>query len=161
MTCEGSILLIRWLGRAPGWLVHGKLAGGIMVAGPARLRALVAEIEGGSSFYGTRRDLRSVDLPIDGGTTKIGCSGGAEKKVQHAHKMLDEMYPRKKKRKRGEDELVGAGRCGEGRGGMGLYRGRRGEVAGAVMADGTRAACGARGERRRDMSAGAARGSAR
>ena len=103
MTCEGSILLIRWLGRAPGWLVHGKLAGGIMVAGPARLRALVAEIEGGSSFYGTRRDLRSVDLPIDGGTTKIGCSGGAEKKVQHAHKMLDEMYPRKKKRKRGED----------------------------------------------------------
>jgi hypothetical protein len=68
------------------------------VAGPARRRLLIGEIKGGSSFYGTRGGQRSEDLPIDGGTTKIGCSGGVEKKVQHAHKMFDEMCTRKRQR---------------------------------------------------------------
>uniref|UniRef100_A0A0E0D3V0 Uncharacterized protein n=1 Tax=Oryza meridionalis TaxID=40149 RepID=A0A0E0D3V0_9ORYZ len=67
------------------------------------------QIDGrGSVYWGTIRCHRSEELPRDGGTTKIGYSGGAEKKVQHAHKVFDEMYTREKKRLRGEDELVGA-----------------------------------------------------
>nr|BAD28667.1 hypothetical protein [Oryza sativa Japonica Group]BAD33493.1 hypothetical protein [Oryza sativa Japonica Group] len=36
----------------------------------------------------------SEELPRDGRMTKIGCGGGAEKKVQHAHKVFDEMFLR-------------------------------------------------------------------
>ena len=42
--------------------------------------------------------------------TKFRGGGGAGKKLQHAHKMFDEMCRRVKKRQRGEDELVKAGR---------------------------------------------------
>uniref|UniRef100_A0A0E0RJC2 Uncharacterized protein n=1 Tax=Oryza rufipogon TaxID=4529 RepID=A0A0E0RJC2_ORYRU len=62
---------VRWRGGAPGWLVHGELAGGGTAAEPARLRLLIGEIKGGSSFYGTRRGQRSEDLPRGGGTTKF------------------------------------------------------------------------------------------
>uniref|UniRef100_A0A0E0F567 Uncharacterized protein n=1 Tax=Oryza meridionalis TaxID=40149 RepID=A0A0E0F567_9ORYZ len=91
-----------------------------MVAGPARLQALVAKIEGGSSFYGTRRGYRGEDLPRDGGTTKLGGVGGAEKKLQHAYNVFDEMCRRVKKREREEDELVRAGRsCDDSQEGVG------------------------------------------
>uniref|UniRef100_A0A0E0RJC4 DUF834 domain-containing protein n=1 Tax=Oryza rufipogon TaxID=4529 RepID=A0A0E0RJC4_ORYRU len=63
--------IVRWRGGAPGWLVHGELTGGGTAAEPARLRLLIGEIKGGSSFYGTRRGQRSEDLPRDGGMMKF------------------------------------------------------------------------------------------
>jgi hypothetical protein len=75
MECGGSILLTRWRGGAPGWLVHGELTGGRTVTGPARRRLLIGEIKGDYSFYGTRGGQRSEDLPRDGGTAKFDVAG--------------------------------------------------------------------------------------
>ncbi len=41
---------------------------------------------------------------------KFRGGGGAGKKLQHAHKVFDEICSRVKKRQRGEDELVWATR---------------------------------------------------
>ena len=91
---------MRWLRGAPGGRVHGELAGSETVAGPARLRALIAKTNEGLSFNGTRRGCRSEFLPRDGGMTKFGGGGGAEKKLQHAPKVFDEMYSWKKAERR-------------------------------------------------------------
>uniref|UniRef100_A0A0E0R7G6 Uncharacterized protein n=1 Tax=Oryza rufipogon TaxID=4529 RepID=A0A0E0R7G6_ORYRU len=61
--------------------------GGASELGLVTIMALIDEIR-------NRRSNRSEDLPRDGGMTKFRGGGGAGKKLQHAHKMFDEMCRR-------------------------------------------------------------------
>nr|BAD01746.1 hypothetical protein [Oryza sativa Japonica Group]BAD03384.1 hypothetical protein [Oryza sativa Japonica Group] len=113
-------------------------------------------IYGGLSFNGTRRGCRSEFLPRDGGMTKFGGGGGAEKKLQHAPKVFDEMYSWKKAERRmaGRDVRAahGAGHsdgtaharllCGVRRGAQGRRDGRwRRAMAMAMRRAAARGAC--------------------